>query len=45
MFFNSNLIALRNKVVKSRSSKYVFSDVKKYFWLMPFNGLSRNKNV
>jgi len=51
--FDSNLMASRNKVVKSRTLKYVLSrasykiitDVKKYFWLMPFKGFVRNKDV
>jgi len=51
--FDSNLMGARNKAVKNRSLKYVFSrsgykiiaDVKKYCWLMPFKGYVRNKDV
>ncbi len=51
--FNSNLMASRNKATKNRSLKYVLSrtsykiisDFKKYFWLIPFKGYIRNKNV
>ena len=51
--FDSNLMVARNKAIKSRSLKYVLSrigykiisDVKKYFWLIPFKGYVRNKNV
>ena len=51
--FESNLMGARNKAIKNRSLKYVFSrlgykiiaDVKKYFWLIPFKGFVRNKNV
>ena len=51
--FESNLMGARNKAIKNRSLKYVFSrlgykiiaDVKKYFWLMPFKGYVRNKDV
>ena len=51
--FESNLMSARNKAIKTRSSKYVLSriyykivsDVKKYFWLIPFRGFIRNKNV
>jgi len=51
--FNSNLMANRNKAIKSRSLKYVLSrmgykiisDIKKYFWLIPFKGYVRNKDV
>jgi glycosyl transferase family 25 len=51
--FDSNLMEARNKAIKNRSLKYVLSragykiisDIKKYFWLMPFKGFVRNKNV
>ena len=51
--FESNLMGARNKAIKTRSLKYVFSrlgykiiaDVKKYCWLMPFKGYIRNKDV
>ena len=51
--FESNLIVDRNKVSKTRSLRYVLSrasykiisDVKKYFWLIPFKSYIRNKNV
>jgi len=51
--FASNLMESRNKVIKNRSLKYVLSrvcykiisDVKKYFWLIPFKGYIRNKDV
>ena len=51
--FDSNLMADRNTVIKSRTLKYVLSklsykiisDVKKYFWLIPFKGYIRNKDV
>jgi len=51
--FDSNLMVTRNKAIKSRSLKYVLSrmgykiisDVKKFFWLIPFKGYVRNKDV
>jgi GR25 family glycosyltransferase involved in LPS biosynthesis len=51
--FESNLMDDRNKAVKSRSLKYIFSrlgykiiaDGKKYCWLIPFKGYVRNKDV
>ena len=51
--FDSNLMASRNKAIKNRSLKYVLSrvgykiisDFIKYFWLIPFKGYVRNKNV
>jgi glycosyl transferase family 25 len=51
--FDSNLMASRNKSIKNRSLKYILSrlsykiisDIKKYFWLMPFKGYVRNKDV
>jgi len=51
--FDSNLMSMRNKAIKSRNLKYVLSrmslkvisDLKKYFWLIPFKGYIRNKNV
>ena len=51
--FESNLMGARNKAIKTRSLKYVFSrlgykiiaDVKKYCWLMPFKGYVRNRDV
>jgi len=51
--FESNLMGDRNKAIKNRSLKYVFSrlgykiiaDVKKYCWLIPFKGYVRNKDV
>ena len=51
--FDSNLMGARNKAIKKKSLKYVLSrasykiisDVKKYFWLIPFKGYVRNKNV
>ena len=51
--FDSNLMASRNKAIKSRSLKYILSrlghksisDIKKYFWLIPFKGYIRNKDV
>ena len=51
--FESNLMGARNKSIKSRSLKYVFSrlsykiisDIKKFFWLIPFKSYVRNKDV
>ena len=51
--FDSNLMASRKKAIKSRSLKYILSrlahksisDIKKYFWLIPFKGYIRNKDV
>ena len=51
--FDSNLMVFRDKALKNRSLKYVLSrarykvisDFKKYFWLIPFKGYIRNKNV
>ena len=51
--FKSNLMHSRNNAIKSRTLKYVLtrigykiiSDVKKYFWLIPFKGYIRNKDV
>ena len=51
--FDSNLMASRNKAIKNRSLKYILSrlhhkiisDIKKYFWLVPFKGYIRNKDV
>jgi len=51
--FESNLMANRSKAIKTRSLKYILSrlgykiisDVKKYFWLIPFKGYIRNKDV
>ena len=51
--FDSNLMASRNQANKSRSLKYILSrlshkiisDIKKYFWLIPFKGYIRNKDV
>ena len=51
--FKSNLMHSRNNVIKSRTLKYVLTrisykiiaDAKKYFWLVPFKGYIRNKNV
>ena len=51
--FDSNLMASRNKAIKSRSLKYILSrlghkiisDIKKYFWLIPFKGYIRNKDA
>ncbi len=51
--FDSNLMASRKKAIKSRSLKYILSrlshkiisDIKKYFWLIPFKGYIRDKDV
>jgi glycosyl transferase family 25 len=51
--FDSNLMASRNNAIKSKSLKYILSrlshkiisDIKKYFWLIPFKGYIRNKDV
>jgi len=51
--FDSNLMNDRNTAIKNRTLKYVLSrarykiisDVKKYFWLIPFKGYIRNKDV
>ena len=51
--FDSNLMAFRNKAIKTKSLKYVLSrlgykiitDMRKYFWLIPFKGYIRNKDV
>ena len=51
--FESNLMGARNIAIKSKSSKYILSrtgykiisDFKKYFWLLPFKGYVRNKDV
>ena len=51
--FDSNLMGARNNAIKSRALKYVLSrigykiisDIKKYFWLIPFKGYVRNKDV
>ena len=51
--FDSNLMSSRSRALKSRTLKYVLSrmsykiisDVKKYFWLVPFKGYVRNKDV
>lgn len=51
--FDSNLMADRNKAIKNKSLTYVLSrlyfkitsDLKKYFWLKPFKGFIRNKDV
>ena len=51
--FKSNLMNSRNNAIKSRTSKYVITrlaykiitDAKKYFWLIPFKGYIRNKDV
>jgi len=51
--FESNLMDSRNKAIKTKSLKYVLSrigykiisDFKKYYWLLPFKGYVRNKNV
>jgi len=51
--FKSNLMYSRNNAIKSRTLKYVvtrmyykiIADVKKYFWLIPFKGYVRNKDV
>ena len=51
--FKSNLMNSRNNAIKSRTLKYVvtrisykiLADAKKYFWLMPFKGYVRNKDV
>jgi glycosyl transferase, family 25 len=51
--FESNLMNSRSKAIKSRSLKYILSravykiisDVKKYFWLIPFKGYVRNRDV
>ena len=51
--FDSNLMTSRNKAIKNRSLKYILSrlsykiisDIKKYFWLIPFKGYVRNKDV
>jgi len=51
--FDSNLMASRNKAIKNRTLKYVLSrtcykiisDIKKYFWLIPFKDYIRNKDV
>tara|TARA_B100000767_G_C19561941_1_gene449467 strand:- start:32 stop:784 length:753 start_codon:yes stop_codon:yes gene_type:complete len=51
--FDSNLMAFRNKAIKTKSLKYVLSrlgykiitDIRKYFWLIPFKGYIRNKDV
>ena len=51
--FDSNLMGTRNNAIKSRTLKYVLSrigykiisDIKKYFWLIPFKGYVRNKDV
>ena len=51
--FDSNLMASRRKVIKNRTLKYVLtrisykiiSDLKKYFWLIPFKGYIRNNDV
>jgi len=53
IMFDSNLMGARNKATKSRNLKYVLSrlgykimsDINKYFWLIPFKGYVRNKNV
>jgi len=51
--FKSNLMDSRNNAIKSRTLKYVvtrisykiIADAKKYFWLIPFKGYIRNKDV
>ncbi|MDC1450396.1 glycosyltransferase family 25 protein [Candidatus Thioglobus sp.] len=51
--FDSNLMASRNKAIKTKSLKYILSrlgskiiaDTKKYFWLIPFRGYIKNKDV
>jgi glycosyl transferase family 25 len=51
--FDSNLMDSRNKAIKNRTLKYVLSricykiisDIKKYFWLIPFKGYIRNKDI
>jgi len=51
--FDSNLMASRNIAIKTKTLKYVLSrlgykiitDMKKYFWLIPFKGYIRNKDV
>ena len=51
--FKSNLMSDRNNVIKNRTLKYVvtriiykiISDTKKYFWLIPFKGLVKNKDI
>lgn len=51
--FDSNLMTSRNKAIKNRSFKYIITrvgnkiiaDLKKYFWLLPFKGYVRNKDV
>ena len=51
--FDSHLISDRSKAIKNRSIKYVLSRIgfkiisnfKKYFWLIPFKGYVRNKDV
>jgi len=51
--FESNLMDSRNKAIKTKSLKYalsrigykIISDFKKYFWLLPFKGYVRNKDV
>jgi len=51
--FDSNLMDSRNKAIKIKTLKYVLSriyykiiaDIKKYFWLIPFKGYVRNKDV
>tara|TARA_B100000795_G_scaffold224474_1_gene179930 strand:+ start:1470 stop:2222 length:753 start_codon:yes stop_codon:yes gene_type:complete len=52
-FFKSNLAYSRNNTVKNRTLKYVvtrlfykiLADTKKFFWLKPFKGFVRNKDV
>jgi len=51
--FKSNLMSSRNSAIKTRTLKYVvtrltykiIADAKKYFWLLPFKGYIRNKDV
>ena len=51
--FDSNIMASRNNAIKNRSLKYILSrlshkiisDFKKIFWLIPFKGYIRNKDV
>ncbi len=51
--FDSNLMTSRNKAIKNRNLKYIFfrlsykiiSEIKKYFWQIPFKGYVRNKDV
>ena len=51
--FDSNLMASRNTAIKRRTVKYilsrlgykVLSDITKYFWLKPFKGYIKNKDV